>query len=191
MPENILKILGEDIVTKLEFVSHISGIIGMLGIILATVSGILDAGGANTFIITDINIILIGISNSLSSSLLTYKIVFTIFAFNMFMAAGVFKLYFVNYRGKKHLFQNNIAIQVIYLEAIIFGFFSLILIGSVGGIISSGSTVLSQIPVINELLPGGNPFILGIYLIMPAIIAVGTIFVVLFSDKRKTVISYS
>lgn len=184
IPSSIKKYLGEDIITKLDFVAHIAGIIGLFGILLSTFTGILDAGGANSFIITDFNVILAGILNSLASDLLTYKIGLTIIAFNIFLSAGIFRLYFVTYKGKKHMYHNSIYIQVIYLMAILYGFTFLILIGATGGILTSGSTILSQIPFVNELLPGGNPLFLGSYIIFPAILALAIITHALINKKQ-------
>ena len=78
IPEKILKIFGKDILTKLDFVTHISVIIGLLGIIIAVITGILDASGAQTLIFSDFSLFFTifyrGITNSLSNTLLTYKI---------------------------------------------------------------------------------------------------------------------
>ena len=158
-----------------------------MGLIIAVITGIIDASGSTSLIITNFNVILIGISNALSNNLLTFKIAFTILAFNMFLIAGLFKLYFVNYKGKKHMYQNNFVIQLIYIESIIYGFFCIVLIGAVGGLFATGSTILTQIPIINQLLPGGNPIVLGIFLILPAIIALVTILSGFFVNRKKIV----
>ncbi|MHA1992367.1 MAG: hypothetical protein ACW981_15070 [Candidatus Hodarchaeales archaeon] len=184
IPSSLKKFLGDDIITKLDFVAHVAGIIGLFGIILATFTGILDAGGANSLFITDLSIIIKGISSTLASNLLTYKIGMTIIVFNIFLVAGIFRLYFVTYKGKKHMYHNSIYIQLIYLISILYGFTFLVLIGAVGGILASGSTVLSQIPFVNELLPGGNPIFLGFYIIVPAFIALAIIIYALL-DKRN------
>jgi uncharacterized membrane protein len=172
IPKSLKRYLGDDIITKLDFVAHVAGIIGLFGIILSTFTGILDAGGANSLVITDFGIILAGISNSLASSLLTYKIGLTIITFNIFLVAGIFRLYFVTFKGNKNMYQNSLTIQLVYLISILYGFTHLVLIGAVGGILTSGSTVLSQIPLVNELLPGGNPIFLGFFLIGPGIIVI-------------------
>lgn len=181
IPKSLKKYLGKDILAKLDFVAHVTGIIGMFGIVISAITGILDAGGANSLLITDFGIISKGISNSLASSLLTYKIALTIIVFNIFLVAGIFRLYFVTYKGYNHMFQTSMAIQLVYLISIIYGFTFLILIGSVGGILTSGSTILSQIPFINELLPGGNPLLLGLYIIGPGIM----IILIILSDWIK------
>ncbi|OLS25875.1 MAG: hypothetical protein HeimC3_11490 [Candidatus Heimdallarchaeota archaeon LC_3] len=191
IPEKILKVFGKDIVTKLDFVAHISGIIGLLGIIISTVSGILDAAGVESFIITDLNLFVIGITNSLSSSLLTYKIAMTLIAFNIFLVVGIIRLYFVTYKGNKHMYQTDITIQLIYVISIIYGFSFLILIGATGGLITSGSTILSQIPIINELLPGGSPIFLGLYIIGPSLLAISIILYKLLSNRKNINLSAS
>ncbi|MFW9929293.1 MAG: hypothetical protein ACFFD1_07870 [Candidatus Thorarchaeota archaeon] len=182
IPQKIKKLLGNDIVSKLDFVAHLAGIVGILSIFPVVLTGLADASGIVNPNLLDINVYLTGLSNGLSSQLLTFKIGMTIYMFNVFLFAGFLHIYFVTYKGNKNMYQNPLAIQIIYVESTIIGFFTIIYIGAVGGIIATGGTILSQVPLMNLLLPGHNPIILVLYFIIPALFAL----IILFLGYRDT-----
>lgn len=163
LPDRLDEFLGPDVIVKLDYVANITGIVGFFGILIAIYTGFIDAGGPaypNPF---DLNQVRTGILVALHSPLLVFKMEWTAVAITCFVTAGLLRFYFVTLQGDRTIYDENILVQIIFAELIIVGFLLLIVIAAVGGIIVDGGTILQEVPIMNQFLPGGNllvPFVI-------------------------------
>jgi hypothetical protein len=156
IPNRINKYIHPDTVARLEYVAHVTGVVGLLGVFLALYTGFLDASGIRNVSPLDINAFFIGIDRSLTNPILAFKVQWTLVGVQAFIFAGILRFYFVNIKGGKSVYDEHYAIQMIYAEATLLGFFLMMIVAGAGGIWVYGESILSGIPILQDFLPGGN-----------------------------------
>jgi DMSO reductase anchor subunit len=77
-------------------------------------------------------------------------------ALQAFVFAGLIRLYFVTINKANTVYDQHTVIQIIYAEATMLGFFLLVMVAGAGGIWVYGKSILSDVPVLQEFLPGGD-----------------------------------
>ncbi|MHA2297772.1 MAG: hypothetical protein ACXAEU_01905 [Candidatus Hodarchaeales archaeon] len=160
-------------VDRLDFAAHVSGIIGLLGILVSSVAGVLDASGKtletldleNILETFSIDALLAGLTTSSMSEDLAFKIVWTIIGMYFFVFIGAIRIYYVNYRGER-MYDQRVSILLLYVFSAINGFFVMIVVAGAGGAISYGRSLLDLTPLTAGFLPGGG--------LMPALIVIET-----------------
>ena len=180
IPTRTNDFLGDDVVIKLDFVAHVTGIIGLIGIILAVWTCFVDAStitGKTLFSVFDINVILNGVNVALASELLSFKMLWTVVGIQIFLFAGLIRLYFVTYKKGRTVYDEHLTIQILYSESTLIAYVVITVIGAVGGLYATGHTVVADIPIIQDFLPGGNLLIVFLFFaaFFAVLIVVGTI----------------
>ena len=171
--------LGNDVVVKLDFVAHVTGIIGLGGIVLAIWTGFIDASGqvSSIFSIFDLNLLIKGINIALGDPLLSFKIQWTFVGIQLFVFAGIIRYYFVTYKKGRTVYDEHFTIQVIYSELTLVAYTIVTIVGAVGGLYATGHTIVADIPIIKEFLPGGNLLLIFAFFsaFFAGIIVIGTL----------------
>ncbi|MHA2224950.1 MAG: hypothetical protein ACXAC8_07085 [Candidatus Hodarchaeales archaeon] len=170
--------LGKNIVNNLDFVAHVCGIVGFFGILGSAYLGLIDASGIENPYLLDFAIAFRGLDKAMANELLGYKVVWTIVGIQLFFLAGIIRFYFVTIH-KTQIYDTHIAVQTIYSGAAMWGFVIMVAISAAGGIISYQESIMQDIPILNNLLPGSEfnllP-ILSIFFGFLAIMMIGTAF---------------
>ena len=150
--------LGKDVVVKLDFVAHVTGLIGLGGILLAIWTGFIDAPeeGTSLFSVFDLNLLIKGINIALVDRLLSFKMLWTFVGIQLFVFAGLIRYYFVTYKKGRTVYDEHFTIQIIYSELTLVAYTMITFVGAVGGLYATGSTIVAKIPFIKEFLPDGN-----------------------------------
>ncbi|MHA1991852.1 MAG: hypothetical protein ACW981_16760 [Candidatus Hodarchaeales archaeon] len=156
LPNRFNKILGPYAVQRLDYVAHVTGIIGFLGIVASAYFGFIDASGVPGAGPLDFNAFLIGIDASFDNINLAFKVTWTVVALQAFLFAGLIRFYFVTLNKADTVYDQHSAIQIIYAEATMLGFFLLVMVAGAGGIWVYGKSILSDVPILQEFLPGGD-----------------------------------
>ena len=162
LPEFIDKRIHPDIVSRLEYVAHVTGIIGFLGVIGSAYFGFLDASKVSHVSPLDFNAFLIGIDKALSNEILAFKVQWTFVGMQAFLFAGILRFYFVTVKRNSSVYDQHYVVQILYAEATLIGFFLMVIVAGAGGIWVYGESILSGIPILQDFLPGGNllvPFV--------------------------------
>lgn len=156
LPKRLEKMLGSYAVQRLDYVAHVTGIIGFLGIVVSAYFGFIDASGVPGAGPLDFDAFLKGIDASFTNINLAFKVTWTVVALQAFVFAGLIRLYFVTINHADTVYDQHTVIQIIYAEATLLGFFLLVMVAGAGGIWVYGKSILSDIPVLQEFLPGGD-----------------------------------
>ncbi|MHA2231721.1 MAG: hypothetical protein ACXAB4_04460 [Candidatus Hodarchaeales archaeon] len=150
-------------VDQLDFVAHVTGIVGLLGIILAGITGLMDAytweNPNKDGLDQPLEAILEGYDISAKYEVLAFKVAWTIVGTYCFIFAGIIRLYFVNYRHER-VYDQHSAIQVLYAEALMLGFLIMVAIAGAGGIWTYGESILERAPIFEGFLPGRGGYLL-------------------------------
>ena len=164
------KIFFDDrLVTLLDFAAHISGIVGFLGIIIASYTGLIDAiPGQDP--LPDAAIAGYFVSMTESSGVLAFKIIWTIVGTLCFLFTGAVRLYFVTYM-KERVYDQNFVVQALYVESQLLGFLIMVVVAGAGGAKVYGESLLNKLPLLSDLMPGGN-LLLAITILAVALAAV-------------------
>ncbi|MFQ5977188.1 MAG: hypothetical protein ACE5OZ_03525 [Candidatus Heimdallarchaeota archaeon] len=153
----------EQYVDQLDFVAHVTGIVGLLGVILAGITGLMDAytweNPNKDGLDQPLEAILKGYDISTKYEVLSFKVAWTIVGTYCFVFAGIIRLYFVNYRHER-VYDQHSAIQVLYAEALMLGFLIMVAIAGAGGIWTYGESILERAPILEGFLPGRGGYLL-------------------------------
>ncbi len=162
---------------KFEFVAFMFLLYGIVTFFVAGVAGFLDASG--NIGIGEINLdnLLLGISEASLSSILGYKVIYSIIGVSYFLFAALIRIYFASYR-KERIFSQHPLYWIVLLLSQILGYILLTLVSGAGAIRVYGGTLISDIPIFGEFLPNGSldptPIVLlGTVLIVFLIIIAG------------------
>ncbi len=163
------KWFGDNFINQLDFTAHVCGLIGFAGILGSAYLGLVDASGVEfhasfesyqealdtIMVLLDINVILQGLDSALDHQLLGFKVVWTIVGIQLFAISGIIRFYFVTIRKIK-IFDTHIAVQTIYSGASSWGFVVMVAISATGGIYSYNESIMQNIPILSNLIPGSN-----------------------------------
>ena len=171
---------------KFEFVAFMFLIYGIVTLVVAGIAGFLDASGNVGIGTISLDNVVAGISEASLSSILGYKVIYAIIGSSYFLFAAVIRIYFVSYR-KERFFSQHPFYWVVFILSQILGYLLLTLVSGAGAIRVYGGTLISDIPILGEMLPGGSidptPIILiGTLLIVFLIVFAG------FSKKSPQII---
>jgi heme/copper-type cytochrome/quinol oxidase subunit 3 len=168
---------------KFEFVAFAVLIYGLFSLLIAAIAGFLDASG--NFGITNISIdnVLLGISSAAKSETISFKVIWSIIGTVFFLYAAVMRIYLVSYR-KVRFYDQHYLYWVINALSQAFGYIVLTLVAGAGALIVYGGTLITDIPILGDFLPGGKADLLPVVLIVSLILVFLTIFVG-FSQKPQ------
>ncbi|HKZ40603.1 MAG TPA: hypothetical protein VJ044_06545 [Candidatus Hodarchaeales archaeon] len=156
LPNRINDILGPNAVVRLDYVAHVTGIIGFVGIIGSAYLGFIDAAGLENPSPFDIEAAIRGFDVAMGVPVLAFKVIWTVAGLQAFLFAGIIRLYFVTLKHSRSVYDQHVTIQIIYAESTLLGFLTMVIIAGAGGIWVYGSSILSGIPILQDFLPGGN-----------------------------------
>ena len=159
LPKFVKGILGDHVVRQLDYVAIVTGIVGFIGILGAAWTGFIDATGIDKPNYFDINLLILGYNTAMSNEILGFKVVWTFVGLQMFLFTIIIRTYFVTFNKEKSVFDQHVVVQILYAQSALLGFFMMVVIAGAGGIWVSGSSIISDIPVLKEFLPGGNGLI--------------------------------
>ncbi|MFW9853843.1 MAG: hypothetical protein ACFFFG_02215 [Candidatus Thorarchaeota archaeon] len=142
---------GKNIVSRLDFVAHVCGIIGLVGVLPAIYLGLIDASGIINPNPLDINVALLGLTNSFQDDLLTIKVIGALVGMQLFIIAGVLRFIVVTV-NHSDIYETRTLIQVLYGGSTFVGFGVILLVGAVGGIIVYDESLLETLPFIDVLI---------------------------------------
>ncbi|MFX1512556.1 MAG: heme-copper oxidase subunit III [Promethearchaeota archaeon] len=149
--------LNEETIYKyidhLEFGSFFAIVLSIIDVPVAGLAGLLDASGRIGEISLDA--LIEGVDKASQSSLISYKMNWAIVGTFYFVFVAAMRVYYVNYR-KERIYDQNILIQLVYVINQIIGYLFITLVGGTGAILVFGGTTIQDIPVIKELLSGGD-----------------------------------
>lgn len=156
LPKKLAEILGPYAVQRLDYVAHVTGIIGFLGIVGSAYLGFIDASGVPNPSPFDVNAALEGMNVAFNNDVLAFKVTWTVVALQAFIFAGLIRFYFVTLNHANTVYDQHYTIQIIYAESTLLGFFFIVMVAGAGGIWVYGSSILSGVPILQDFLPGGN-----------------------------------
>ncbi|MFW9916290.1 MAG: hypothetical protein ACFFGZ_11855 [Candidatus Thorarchaeota archaeon] len=148
-------------VDELDFVAHVTGIVGFIGLVAAGITGLMDATQAeNSVILGDpLKAIIDGYEISAQDEILAFKVVWTIVGAYCFLFAGIMRLYFVTFRHER-MYDQHSTVQVLYAEAIMLGYLIMVVVAAAGGMWVYGETILEEMPILEGFLPGRGGYLL-------------------------------
>ena len=156
LPKFLEDLLGPYAVQRLDYVAHVTGIIGFLGIVVSAYFGFIDASGVPGASPLDINAALKGVDVAFGNDVLAFKVTWTIVALQAFIFAGLIRFYFVTLNHANSVYDRHTVVQVIYAESTLLGFFLLVMVAGAGGIWVYGKSILTDVPILQDFLPSGN-----------------------------------
>ncbi len=183
---NSEKWFGTDIVKNLDFTAHVTGIIGLGGILMGAYLGLIDASGVdihfsfqsledvlNTILFfLDFTVPLKGFETGINNQILGYKIIWTVVGMQLYLISGIIRLYFVTIRKIK-ISEIHLGIQLIQSVSSLVGFIVMISIAATGGMYSYSESFIEEIPILQNLLPNSE------FLLLPVLIVLFGFFAIL------------
>jgi len=170
------------IIDKFEFVAFICLIYGLFMLFIAAMAGFLDASGNIGISNVNLDNLLLGIEIAGKSEVISYKVIWSIFGTYFFIFAGLMRIYFVNYRQERLYNKNNLLIQILYLGSQTFGYLIFTMVAGAGAIIVYGGTLINDIPILSDFLPGGRGDLLPIVLLA---VFLGLVLIILIGFSKK------
>jgi heme/copper-type cytochrome/quinol oxidase subunit 3 len=161
-------------VDKFEFVAFILLIYGLVTLVVAGLAGFLDASGNIGINSISLDNLFLGISKASQSEVISYKVIWTIIGTFFFIYAAVIRIYFVNYR-KERFYDQHFLFWIIFTISLLIGYLIFTLVAGAGAVIVYGGTLITDLPLIREFLPGGNADLLPIVLVVSLLIVFLTI----------------
>jgi heme/copper-type cytochrome/quinol oxidase subunit 3 len=160
---------------KFEFSGFLFLVFGIITLGVAGIAGFLDASG--NIGINNINLdnFYRGINSASQSEVLSYKVIWSIIGTAYFLYAAALRIYYVNYR-KERFHNQHYLIWILHAFSQLIGYIILTLVAGVGAIIVYGGTLITDIPLLGEFLPGGNADLLPVVLLSSVLIIVLTVF---------------
>jgi len=172
---------------KFEFVAFMFLMYGLVTLLVAAIAGFLDASGNIGINNISVDNVLTGISAAAKSEIISFKVIWSIIGTSFFLYAAVVRIYFVSYR-KVRFYDLHPLYWVIYALSQAFGYIVLTLVAGAGALIVYGGTLVTDIPIFGNFLPGGTGDLLPLVLIVSLLLVFLTIFAG-FSQKPKQVTS--
>ncbi|MFX0086493.1 MAG: heme-copper oxidase subunit III [Candidatus Hodarchaeota archaeon] len=161
-------------VDRFEFVAFSLLIYGLVTLVVAGMAGFLDASGNIGINNISIDNLLLGISKASQSETISYKVIWTIIGTSFFIFATIIRIYFVNFR-KKRFYDQHFLFWIIFTVSLVIGYLIFTLVAGAGAVIVYGGTLISDLPIIREFLPGGNADLLPIVLLVSLLIVFLTV----------------
>ena len=159
---------------KFEFVAYIFLIYGLITLVVAGFAGFLDASGNIGISNISIENLFRGLSRASQSEVISYKVIWAIIGTSFFIYALVIRVYFVNYR-KERLHDQHFIYWILHTISQLVGYILFTLVAGAGALIVYGGTLISDIPLFGEFLPGGDADFLPIVLIVSLLLVFFTI----------------
>ncbi|MHA2494265.1 MAG: hypothetical protein ACXAEI_02150 [Candidatus Hodarchaeales archaeon] len=183
-PERKMKILGH-----LDFTAAAAGVVGILGIFAAMVAGLMDASGYSIEdkLTNPFDAISEGMDKTQDNDVLSFKAIWGIIGTVCFLLLLVMRYYYGKIKHES-FYDQHFAIQALYAELSILGYFILAIVGATGGVFAKGETVLQEWTITSGFLPDAVPGG-GSYLLFTTIFAViiGAILVgIAFMQQRSS-----
>ncbi|MHA1978940.1 MAG: hypothetical protein ACW99R_13555 [Candidatus Hodarchaeales archaeon] len=158
--------INEETVQNLDFTAHVGGLIGLGGILVASYLGLIDASGVDFHLsltniegildtilfFFDLSVPIQGLEKAMNQTQLGYKVVWTVVGMQFYLISGIIRFYFVSLKKIK-ICETHLGIQLIYSGAAVLGFVMMVSISATGGIYTFNESFLTDIPVLNNLLP--------------------------------------
>jgi hypothetical protein len=155
LPQFIKNFMGEHVIQQLDYVSMMTGIVGLSGLLLSVWTGLIDATGVKKPNYIDINLLVQGYEFAISNPILGFKVIWAFVGVQFFLLVLGIRTYFVTIKKEKSVFDQNMFIQILYVESALIGMFLMLVIAGAGGIWVSGASIFSDLPILQEFLPGG------------------------------------
>ncbi len=140
---------------KFEFVAFMFLIYGAVTLVVAGIAGFLDASGNIGIGNISIDNLVAGVTAAGLSSVLGYKVIYAIIGTSYFLFAIVIRIYFVSYR-KERFFNQHYLYWIIFFISQVLGYLLLTLVSGAGAIRVYGGTLISDLPIFGDMLPGGS-----------------------------------
>ncbi|MFX1513692.1 MAG: hypothetical protein ACFFCQ_14000 [Promethearchaeota archaeon] len=173
-------------VDQLDFTAHICGIVGFLGLVVTGFAGWIDASGLEMWESLSIEGVTKGYEASTEDEFLAFKVIWSIVGMYCFLFSGFLRVYFVTLR-KERIYDQHFAVQILYGESTLFGFFTMVAVAAAGGIYVYGESFIQDVPFMNEVLPGADNFLILITVL--SVLLAGTLIlssIFMKPERQKT-----
>ncbi|MHA1976627.1 MAG: cytochrome c oxidase subunit 3 [Candidatus Hodarchaeales archaeon] len=157
---------------KFEFVAFTFLLYGIVTLVVAGLAGFLDASGNLGIQYVNLDNFFAGIHEASLSTVLGYKVIWAIIGTSYFLFAAALRIYFVSYR-KERFYDLHFLYWVVYILSQVLGYILLTMVSGAGALRVFGGTLIQDIPVFGEMLPGG-----AMEEMLTPIVLVGTLFIV-------------
>ncbi len=185
IPKPVKRFIHPDTVARLDYVAAITGVVGLAGVLASAYFGFLDASQVANESPFDIMAFFQGFNNVLGNDVLSFKAQWTIVGIQAFVFAGILRFYFVTIRRQSSMYDSHYVVQIIYAEAILVGYVCMTVVAGAGGIYVYGESLLSGIPILEDLLPGGN--LMAPLLVATGLLAIVFILSAMLSEKAEQI----
>ncbi|MFX0013005.1 MAG: heme-copper oxidase subunit III [Promethearchaeota archaeon] len=159
---------------KFEFVAFVCLTSGLLSLFVAMAAGILDASGNIGLAHISLETIWLGIDAASRSEILSFKVIYAIYGTSFFIYAGIFRIYFVNYRHER-IYDQNILFQLVYISSQAIGYLIFTIVAGAGAILVYGGTLVTDVPILAMLLPQGTGDLFSVIVLASVIILILTV----------------
>lgn len=183
-PERKMKILGH-----LDFTAAAAGVVGILGIFAAMITGMMDASGYSIEdkLTKPLDAIREGADKTRDNDILSFKAVWGIIGTICFLLLLLMRYYYGKIK-QEAFYDQHFAIQALYAEISILGYFILAIVGGTGGFFAKGETVLQEWAITSGFLPkaaeGGGDYLL--FTTILAVIVGAILFAIAFMQQRSS-----
>ncbi|MFX0115407.1 MAG: hypothetical protein ACFFB3_12730 [Candidatus Hodarchaeota archaeon] len=165
-PERKEKLMGH-----LDFTAGAAGVLGFLGILGSMIAGLIDSSTYSdpSKYTTDykmenpLDALSKGLDFALDNDILYFKMIWGTIGALCFLLMAILRFYYAKIQ-KEQFYDQHLAIQALYAEVAILGYFILTIVGGTGGFFAKGETVLQEYAITEGFLPkaidGGGDFLL-------------------------------